>query len=33
MEPVVIDSIREKAFFSKQIEGYPAYFSDVKELG
>ena len=33
MDSVVVDAIREKAFFSKQTEGNPAYFSELKESG
>lgn len=33
MDPVITDSLRERAFFNKQIEGYPAYFSDYLDPG
>lgn len=33
MDSVVLDALRERAFFSKQMEGYPAYFSEMKEAG
>jgi len=30
---VVTDAVRERAYFARQLEGYPSYFSDVKEPG
>ena len=32
-EPVIQDAIREQAFFTKQMEGYPTYFIGEKYLG
>ena len=32
-DPIVADAIREKSFFSKQTEGYPAFFSTKKMEG
>jgi hypothetical protein len=33
MDPIVTDAVRERAFFARQLEGYPAFFSNVKEQG
>lgn len=27
------DSVRERAFFAKQLEGYPSFFANFKEQG
>ena len=32
-EPIVIDSIRESAFFAKMVEGYPFALDDSKQIG
>lgn len=29
-DPIVIDALREMAFYEKQREGYPAFFSKIK---
>ena len=32
-EPVIQDAIREQAYFNKQLEGYPSYFTGEKFKG
>ena len=32
-EPIIQDAIREQAFFTKQLEGYPSYFTGEKFQG
>ena len=32
-EPIIQDAIREQAFFTKQLEGYPTYFTQEKFQG
>jgi len=33
MDPMITDAIRERSFFSKQVEGYPWFMSQVKDEG
>jgi hypothetical protein len=33
MEPLITDTLRERAYFARQLEGYPNPFSQNKEFG